>query len=390
LPTNTHWIYWERQLCALVANNTTKEVRVRSETAVAVPLAGLTGGRIPGLDLLRGLCAIGVAVYHLLFWNNVAYLYTWGTYGVYIFFVISGASMWVAYSGRFASGYPLQKFLALRFVRLAPLYVVSMTFVLANRVRRDGLSWHTVGEAILNLGFQFGLGNPGVTSSVTGGWSLGIEFVFYLLFPVFLTLLGGRWWMWVLFGAFVTQHTFISSVFSDGQGLRGNWASYTQFLSFVFYFAAGCAIGRMLIQGHIRAHALASAVLVAALAVIALSSRTRSEETLLGFLGVALSVLAVLTVAASAAVRFGPVGLWLSESLGRASYGVYILHPLLAVPLKRVSTSLHFGIAELVLANVCLSIILALIVERWFESPLQRWAKRKVYEDKSAHLRPAT
>ncbi len=39
--------------------------------------------RVFGWDLLRGLCALLVASYHLLYWTDLAQLHVFGSYGVY-------------------------------------------------------------------------------------------------------------------------------------------------------------------------------------------------------------------------------------------------------------------------------------------------------------------
>ena len=52
-----------------------------------------SGERVLGWDLLRGLCALTVASYHLLYWLKIVELPALGTYGVYMFFVLSGASL---------------------------------------------------------------------------------------------------------------------------------------------------------------------------------------------------------------------------------------------------------------------------------------------------------
>ncbi|MEY2801078.1 MAG: hypothetical protein RL513_662, partial [Pseudomonadota bacterium] len=46
--------------------------------------------RVLGWDILRGLCAMSVMVYHLLYWQDLATVSTLGTYGVYLFFILSG------------------------------------------------------------------------------------------------------------------------------------------------------------------------------------------------------------------------------------------------------------------------------------------------------------
>ena len=55
----------------------------------------MMGARVLGWDVLRGVCALAVASYHLLLWLDIAALHTFGSYGVYLFFVLSGASLGV-------------------------------------------------------------------------------------------------------------------------------------------------------------------------------------------------------------------------------------------------------------------------------------------------------
>jgi exopolysaccharide production protein ExoZ len=318
--------------------------------------------RVAGFDLLRGICAIAVAVYHVLTWNKVAHLTTWGTYAVYMFFVLSGASMWVAYAHRFAAGFSVAKFLGLRLVRLLPLYLVGLALGIIYKLR-NGIDPASLGSVYLNLLFQFGLGNPGATSQVTGGWSLGIEFVFYLLFPVFLAVLSGRWWWVALLLTFASQHLFIATVFSNGKDLGENFTAYTQFLAFVFYFTAGCVIGKTLAG---RSHWLGLPILIGALAVIATAS---SESPLTGLTGICLSLLSVLAVAAAAVIPFGGV---VAEKLGKASYGVYILHPFMAGFLKPLGP---FG---MVVGTVLLSFLVALAMEKWLEPPIQSYFKSRL------------
>jgi peptidoglycan/LPS O-acetylase OafA/YrhL len=184
---------------------------------------GATADRIAGFDLLRGICALSVVIYHGMLTGKLGQVTNLGTYPVYIFFVLSGASMYVAYADKFARGYSVARFLALRLIRLMPLYVAALVVWLAIEFARNGFSLRELGLGYLNVFFLFGLGNPGSTSQVVGGWSLGIEFVFYLLFPAALSLVGGRRWPWLLLIAFTTQHVFINATLGNGKPFRENW-----------------------------------------------------------------------------------------------------------------------------------------------------------------------
>ena len=87
--------------------------------------------RVLGWDLLRGLCALAVGVYHLSMWLEVGHFYAFGSYGVYIFFVLSGASLMYTYGGHLEErSFKFKKFLLFRYFRLAPLYILLMLLVL--------------------------------------------------------------------------------------------------------------------------------------------------------------------------------------------------------------------------------------------------------------------
>jgi exopolysaccharide production protein ExoZ len=348
---------------------------VKAATASYAPAK--SSDRIAGFDLLRGICAVAVAVYHSLSWNDAAHLYTWGTYAVYIFFALSGASMYVAYAQRFERGYSVARFLALRFIRLAPLYLLGLVLATAYAIYKGGFRLKDAGEAVLNLALVFGLGNPGITSKVIGGWSIGVEVVFYLLFPVMLAMTASKRWLWFLAGAFVAQHLFINTVLA-GRPLAEGWPAYTQFLAFVFYFAAGCAVGRAMRERKIRPGWLSAPLFVGGLALLALSSGQASEHSLTGPLGMLLSLTAAAVVASSAVLQFNGAGHWASDILGRASYGVYILHPWVWAVVNYAGRKAGADALTVAALTAVLSVPAALFVNSVIEHPVQRYLKARL------------
>jgi peptidoglycan/LPS O-acetylase OafA/YrhL len=50
-----------------------------------------------GLDLLRGLAAFGIVVYHYLYMAHGIRVESLGTFGVYLFFMLSGLTMMLVY-----------------------------------------------------------------------------------------------------------------------------------------------------------------------------------------------------------------------------------------------------------------------------------------------------
>lgn len=347
--------------------------------------------RVLGWDVLRGLCALGVAVYHLLYWQGIAAVHTLGSYGVYLFFVLSGASLAYNYLGRLDGPGAVWRFLATRWLRLAPLYIVACLAFLALLALRDG---RLVDDAplrlALNATFAFGLWDPAVSALAVGGWSLGIEFVFYLAVPLALPLVARRApWMAALAALTVLQWAWIHHTAGSAAGYAASTVAYHQVPAFGAYFFGGCVIGaaRRALDLRWPWWAGAATWLGAAALLLALNPAVAGDE-LIGARGAVLFAACFAIVFASGhvrlAARFEPVARW----LGDITYGCYLLHPLFFFgfawslwPLVSAAdiTSATPAVHALVLAGVlAASCITAAASERWFEAPVRRWGQRRL------------
>ncbi len=349
--------------------------------------------RVLGWDLLRGLCALSVAAYHYLSWQEIAHLSTLGTYGVYLFFLLSGASMAYVYGPQaLGSGRGIAAFLAVRWMRLAPLYLLVCVAFLAMLAARNGgwvdaLAWRLA----LNASFAFGLHDPGTWAIAIGGWSLGIEFVFYLAMPAIAWLLprpGLKWAALAVVGA--VQAVWIARTVG-AHGLAASTVAYHQVPAFGAYFLAGCLIGHAQRQGlwgsgrplPWRAGLAVWAGMAGLL--LALAPQVPGDE-LTGWRGVLLPLAAAGAVWASGRVSVPQRAQAVARWLGDITYGTYLLHPMLFFGftwfvLPRL-TGLDIGQLPLgwrvmiLLAGVALSAVLAMASERWFERPLRQAGRR--------------
>lgn len=303
----------------------------------------------------------------------MAQLDGWGRYGVYIFFVLSGASMYLAYDHKFAQSYSPARFILLRFARLAPLFMAVLVMKLAYSILLGRSLLDELSIIFLNTFFLFGMGNPGATSGIIGGWSLGIEFMFYLMFPVITAIVRRRAWLWMTALAFISQHIFVHTTLG-GQTLESAWVPYTQLLSFIFYFVAGCTIGRLVRHQAWRRTRWAWMAFAACLLPLA---SLHGEGNLVGTTGLLLSLAAALVVLASAGLPIAGGMAKLADHLGKMSYGVYLLHPLIYMEVKNqaIVKASPVGAACLIVAA---SAILALLAERFYEAPLMRKIQGKL------------
>ncbi len=200
--------------------------------------AGEQKYRVPGIDLLRGLCIVAVVLHHInlrihfrdsslghllgpaanraLFWN--------GYYGVRMFFVISGflITSWSLKRWGRLSQLNVRQFYQMRFARIMPcLAGLLLVLILLDRLgipRFVVNPQHTslTRASIAALGFHVNWleAKTGyLPASWDVLWSLSVEEIFYILFPLLCTflrkqaLLIGTLICFVLIGPFARVHT---------------------------------------------------------------------------------------------------------------------------------------------------------------------------------------
>jgi len=164
-------------------------------------------GRIAALDAGRSIAIIGVVAVHLSFQfpnlpKSVAMIARMGQYGVQLFFVISAITILMTLEAereRFSgSGHITLRFYIKRFFRIAPLYYTAIAIygLISWGVLRSGyenawvLGTHSSADILLNVLFLHALSPSAINNVVPGGWSIGVEMLFYLLAPLifFFTL----------------------------------------------------------------------------------------------------------------------------------------------------------------------------------------------------------
>jgi peptidoglycan/LPS O-acetylase OafA/YrhL len=351
--------------------------------------------RVLGWDLLRGSCALAVSTYHLLAWLGIASLYTFGFYGVYLFFVLSGASLAYTYGEKIRlSQFSLGNFLLIRYFRLAPLYVTLMLLALPWKLTKEPVSAEFLFKVLSNSFFLFGLYNPATHSMLVGGWSLGIEAIFYVLFPLMMWSLHVRFAGWLLWTACLClQAIWIATTVGTEVGDIADTVAYHQVPAFAAYFMGGCLIGWM--RG--RDERLLSMVFPAGVALVAsgfalmfLVNPADAASALTGWRGLLLTSLCFIMVENAGRLKvIGVHTAMLAAWLGNATYGLYLLHPVIFFGLSYIVFP-RLGISRppqewplderwlLIVGIILSSLILALASERYFERPVRTLVYRYV------------
>lgn len=149
-----------------------------------------TNNNIPNINILRGLAALSVTLFHLSYtMNNTFWLksiLSYGYLGVSVFFVISGFIIpYSMYKANFTINQSLV-FLKKRIIRIEPPYLISIVFILLLNYLATlvpyyhGVPFHINWKAlVLHLGYLNAFFGYDWICEVY--WTLGIEFQYYIL-----------------------------------------------------------------------------------------------------------------------------------------------------------------------------------------------------------------
>lgn len=360
------------------------------------------GRRNARIDVIRGVSILLVLFHHF----NIAYrlndtflaqVFGWdavravarnGNYGVTMFFVISGYLITSNAARRWSGldGINARAFYRLRIARIVPCLVLLLGTV--NLLALAGVaifqnhapggtavSFWLVNLASLTFWMNVLIGMHGWVNYPLGVlWSLSVEEVFYLFFPILCLVLRREARLLIFWAAIIV----IGPVYRfTHQGDEGGFL-YAYFASFDG-IAIGCCTALLAkrITLHGRAATLLQGVVAAAMVVLYLGGPI-AETNVLGVTGMALGT-AVLLLGASGraatpAVGIGRVLLGF-EWFGRLSYELYLFHLIVLGAMRtlwppRVVTG---DVKLLLLAGFfVLSAALSAGIARLYSEPLNR------------------
>lgn len=147
--------------------------------------------RLEFLDALRGLAAVYVVIYHMLLipqphltaprWAE-KFAMAGGT-GVTLFFIVSAFSLYYTMPLRLKERNPTFSFYLHRYFRIAPLFYFLIVVTLIRDAWTFGVT-HSAVDVLASVSFVFNLLPAGQEGFVWAGWTIGVEMVFYALFPL--------------------------------------------------------------------------------------------------------------------------------------------------------------------------------------------------------------
>jgi exopolysaccharide production protein ExoZ len=298
-----------------------------------------------------------------------------GTWGVDLFFVISGFIMVVVHYNDFAVAKSPQRFFLRRIIRIYPLYWV-VTFVILLILKVPGLAhgWAGNGSQILESLLLL----PQAKGYLLPiAWTLTYEMYFYCVFAGLL-LFSRSVALRVIAGwaAVILAMQFVPAVQNN---LYGGFAFGNLVLEFILGAFVGVAVVKRRFVEPLLPLALGLLGLAITFAVFSKNGRATTEGSV-RFATIGISMAAIVygtAIFEVARKRILPRAL---QSIGDASYSVYLWHLLLLVAIGKLLTVGHIAArlpAPVVLTLVPLLVLGASIVlYHLVEVPLSAASKR--------------
>lgn len=380
-------------------------------------LAGANAGNMKSIDAIRGYAVLLVIICHIpshiaeLVWP-VKRLLLMGNYGVQLFFLASAVTLLMSWSktkGNFYSKY--KSFLIRRIFRIAPLYFSAIIFywlVDGRTVAEFNLPTLLSTLLFYNAWSPYLMPATASWMPVPGGWSISVEFCFYLIFPI---LAGVAFSLKRSFLFFLISVLAMIFGFFIGAHLYPELDSYSQIkflyfwppnqlvifsVGFVLYFSLQNTSWSLAIRESMKSPLIATIALVIAFVGFSYypAEVTRTIPNALPPLHLIITVIMALW-ALIIINHPGPVivNKWI-VSLGEASFSVYILHfavlASVSMAMERYWPFPKDGIlsvayaGSILVCSVFLSFLFAKFTYKHFELPFIRYAKRLTTENRAS------
>lgn len=340
--------------------------------------------RIHNLDYLRGIAALCIMIFHYLSWTlgefeSNTLLGRIGIYGVSIFYILSGLTLYHVYNTNLNLKLPLlMEFYKKRFLRIFPLLwlVCICTILLFNNIP----NWT---DLVLNFTGLFGVFKWS-TYIATGTWSIGNELVFYLFFPFYLWLLINKKGI-AIFVTFIVLFIYIYFAFiilNNKKMLTNNWHDYVNPLNQLFLFMSGMLIGYFFAFYRSKNLIYSLILLFGLLLFILFPSEGNAINIVTGINRLIFTLASILICLGFYKLEWDlpQIIKWTLKKLGDISYSVYLFHPLLYAIVGFGNNHLKqdgIGFSETVrlLLSFFSTIIVSHFVYSYFEKYFMRFGK---------------
>jgi len=229
-----------------------------------------------------------------------------------------------------------------RFFRIAPPYYIAILgyFTLALLQGSDQLAYFTADRVLANVFLVHGFYPAGINNVVPGGWSIGTEFAFYVIFPIVFQLteyFRSRWQTPGVIAilsaiSLVSLSVLIGISAISGIGVTNNTFLYYNLLNQLPVFLLGIFLFHVLRSGRVE-KLKSSAIMLAGLCICGIMVFYWKKKFLFSFVlipslaGGAFFFLALLWS------RVNGLNFSFLRKAGKLSYSMYLIHFVFSWPI---------------------------------------------------------
>ena len=347
----------------------------------------------PYIDSLRGLAILMVIIHHTNQLSPInapifiSKLLSNGTRGVQLFFILSAFTLFLSFARRNSSeNHPILFFFIRRFFRIAPLYYLAIIYYSFSSIYNFDFWFGTqpiVTKYMVfsNLIFLNGLSPYWANSLVPGGWSIGVEMIFYGLFPFLFYRIATindaiKYLIFSLIIKFLFQEILLNLTLIESNYAWREYLFYyfpsqlpVFFMGFVLYF---------IIEHKNVLNEINSKYIIAFIPLLILQIGSRVNDLYFNHLLFSLAFLGIIyTFYTFYGKKFRFRFL---EYIGKISYSMYIMHFLIITLLKSqnlvdFSTNWLINYIIVLAINLFLTVVVSMITYRIIELPFQNISK---------------
>ncbi|MBK6977752.1 MAG: acyltransferase [Cytophagaceae bacterium] len=332
--------------------------------------------RYYSIDYLKGLAAVGIMVYHLTIWetgplNMDSALGRFGIFGVAIFYIVSGLTLYLVYEKKFSfEKSAILQFIQKRFIRIYPLLWLVTFISIYLRPKMPAMI-----DILLNLTGLFGFVKWEAYLS-TGAWSIGNVLAFYILFILSLYIIKkvkyGIWILGFTFAAIFLYFTFV--VFDPTKTLPQQWTNYVNPLNQYFYFFLGMLMGYLFQNTQLKVINSLIIISIGVLIFVFYPANGDAIKIIYGWNRIVFLVSCLLICFGVFKISGKAPGIIHSilNLLGEISFTLYLMHPIVYVFTGKIMLSnllkhLHYPPHSRYILTLVGSVIISYLVANYYE-----------------------
>lgn len=293
---------------------------------------------LPGIHGLRGVAALAVVFYHLIHIGGIkppdVFQFIGRDFGfsVHLFFIISAFSLMYSTEPSINKKNWISEYFIKRLFRIAPLFYFMIIFEIIRQIISTGGIVTDLNSILLEMTFTFGF--VPFSDFIWGGWSVGVEMIFYTIFPVLLlTIRTCRLALVLLVLSIIISYLIRSALHTQYittiPQTKWDW-SYFAFASNMCFFAMGIFAYKMscLYKESITSIRIIS--LFAVMTIVGLMFFDTGKYFGSGRWDIVIWGLGLMALCIWQSVSPGFfIANRIFEHLGERSFSIYLLHPVI-------------------------------------------------------------